>query len=74
MLRGKTTFICTKCDHRFEAMDIEYQGTAYSTPMPCPKCGSRRTRPAQLPSFLSFLDKGNGAYERIWDEMEKEQI
>ena len=66
MIRGKTKFKCDACGHVFEALDIEWQATAYSQPMPCPKCGSRHTMPNSL---FSFVDKG--AYRRIWEEIDK---
>ena len=65
MLRGKETFKCDDCGHTFEALDIEWQATAYSQPMPCPKCGSRHTMPKTL---LSFMEKG--VYRKIWEQME----
>lgn len=37
MLRGRKKFKCDDCGHVFEAIDIEWQATAYSQPMPCPK-------------------------------------
>ena len=66
MLRGKKTFKCDDCGHIFEALDIEWQATTYSQPMPCPKCGSRHTMPKSLLSFM-----GKGAYRKIWEQMEK---
>ena len=45
MLQGKKTFKCDDCGHTFEALDIEWQATTYSQPMPCPNCGSRHTMP-----------------------------
>ena len=65
MIRGKKKFKCDDCGHVFEALDIEWQATVYSTPMPCPKCGSRHTMPKSL---FGFVDKG--AYRRIWEETE----
>ena len=65
MLRGKETFKCDNCGHIFEALDIEWQATAYSQPMPCPKCGSRHTMPKSL---LSFMEKG--AYRKIWEQID----
>lgn len=62
MLRGITLFKCTHCGKLFIAPDIEFMMTAFSMPQPCPKCGSKRTRPAW---------KDNKIYERIWEEMEK---
>ena len=66
MLRGITKFKCDDCGHTFEALDIEWQATVYSQPMPCPKCSSRHTTPKSL---LSFMEKG--AYRKIWEQMEK---
>ena len=66
MLRGVTTFKCDDCGHTFEALDIEWQATVYSQPMPCPKCDSRHTMPKSL---LYFMEKE--AYRKIWEEMER---
>ena len=66
MLRGTTIFKCDDCGHTFEGLDIEWNATAYSTPMPCPKCGSRHTMPN---SWFSLLNKR--VYKRIWAQMEK---
>ena len=54
MLRGEKKFICDVCRHTFLAPDIKWQGTPYSQPMPCPRCGSCHTMPK---SFFSFIDK-----------------
>ena len=67
MLRGKKKFKCDDCGHVFEALDIEWQSTAYSQPVPCPKCGSRHTMPKSL---FSFIDKI--IYRKIWDEIDNE--
>lgn len=45
MLRGKRTFICDNCGHKFEGFDIEWNCTAFSAPLKCPKCGSFHTYP-----------------------------
>lgn len=66
MYRGKKLFKCTECEETFRAPDIEYNATTLSVPQPCPHCGSIRTMPWGL---LSFLTKST--YEDIWDEMEK---
>ena len=66
MIRGMKQFKCDDCGHVFEALDIEWQATAYSTPMSCPKCSSRHTMPKTL---FGFVDKG--AYRRIWEKTEK---
>ena len=69
MLRGVTRFKCDVYGHTFRSMDFEWQATVYTMPVPCPNCGSRHTIPKSL---LSFMEKG--AYRKIWEEMEKEQI
>ena len=66
MIRGKKKFKCDDCGHVFEALEIEWQATVYSQPMPCPKCGSRHTMPKSL---LYFMEKE--AYRKIWEEMER---
>lgn len=68
MLRGMTTFKCTCCGKRFRAPDIEYAATVYSMPQPCPHCGSVRTRPAGLFSWLQ-----EGVYRGIWKRMEDDR-
>ena len=40
MIRGIVEFSCKECGLKFKAPDIEYRCTAFSTPMPCPYCGS----------------------------------
>ena len=67
MLRGKRNFKCDDCGHVFEALDIEWQATAYSQPVSCPQCGSRHTMPKSL---FSFIDKI--IYRKIWDEIDNE--
>ena len=62
MLRGKKTFKCDDCSHTFEALDIEWRATAYSQPMPCPKCGSRHTMRV---SFFGSTDRET--YKKIWE-------
>ena len=66
MLRGKKTFKYNNCGHVFKALDIEWQATVYSHPMPCPNCGSRHTMPKSL---LSFMEKGG--YMKIWEQIDK---
>ncbi len=41
MVRGKTFFKCPHCGRVFRDWDIEYCCTIYSTPMPCPDCGTK---------------------------------
>lgn len=44
MLRGIKTFVCKDCGHRFKALDMEWNATADSYPVKCPKCGSMNTK------------------------------
>lgn len=67
MYRGMTIFRCSACGAKFNAPDIEWMATAYSTPQPCPKCNSRLTRPSGLWGWMSRL-----AYKKIWECMEKQ--
>ena len=67
MLLGKIKFKCTACGHKFEGMAAEYRATRYVHPMPCPKCGSKHTRPAGL---MGLLD--TPVYKKIWSELDKE--
>lgn len=64
--KGKK-FICDVCGHKFLAPDIKWQGTPYSQPMPCPRCGSCHTMPK---SFFSFIDKF--IYKKIWEDNDNE--
>lgn len=41
MIRGIKIFRCPKCGKIFIAPDVEYRATAFSSPMPCPKCGAQ---------------------------------
>ena len=40
MMRGIATFKCPKCGNVFKAPDTEYRATVFTTPMPCPCCGT----------------------------------
>ena len=62
MILGKTKFKCDDCGHIFKEFDIELAATAYSQPMPCPKCGSRHTMPV---SFFGCTDRET--YKKIWE-------
>ena len=65
MLRGTTTFVCDKCGHKFEGMDIELNATILSQPLKCPNCGSYHT----CPGSLSWLNKK--IYKNIWKRMDE---
>jgi DNA-directed RNA polymerase subunit RPC12/RpoP len=66
MYRGMITFVCHDCGNEFEGMDTEWAGTAYTCPVPCPKCGSRHTRPKSL------LSMNLPIYRKIWREIDKQ--
>ena len=62
MLSGTTTFRCTECKKIFIGADIEWQATALTMPVPCPKCGSKHTLP---------LLASKQMYEDIWKTMDE---
>lgn len=57
MLRGTTLFRCPNCGHVFKALDIEDNATAYSMPIPCPKCGTKSYQLGPLGWIRSWLDR-----------------
>ena len=67
MIRGKTLFKCTTCKNRFVGLDIEFMGTAFSQPLPCPRCKSIRTRPSRLVGGFNFM------YKPIWEKMSEKK-
>lgn len=64
MIRGKIPFRCTDCHKIFIGMDIEWQATALSMPVTCPKCGSKRTLP---------LWGLKAVYKKNWETMDKDE-
>ena len=74
MIRGYINFRCDNCNNTFRALDIEYNATIFSVPMPCPKCNSRHTYPPNW-RILGFYPFGNNrkVYKRIWERMDKEE-
>ena len=40
MVRGFTFFKCPKCGKVFKGLDIEYNATVFTQPLPCPDCGT----------------------------------
>lgn len=54
MLRGTTLFRCPNCGHVFEAPDIEDNATVRTTPMPCPRCGTK-SNPIGILGWLNSL-------------------
>lgn len=68
MITGKLPFYCSKCHNRFIGMAAEWCATAFTAPVKCPSCGSRRTRPwSILPAKIA-----DRPYKRIWEQMAKE--
>lgn len=65
MLRGTTTFTCDKCGHKFKGPDFEFHAMVWTTPQPCPKCGSYHTYPKQLFGLNKIW------YTKIWEYMDK---
>ena len=63
MLRGMRTFVCDNCGHKFKGMDIEWNATAMSQPLRCPKCGSYHTCPD---SFLGSTSVSTGVFGNKW--------
>ncbi len=78
MVRGMTFFRCYDCENVFEGLDIEYGMTAFSQPMPCHKCGSRRTYPTGISSITPIIRDINllqkkltkvPIYKKIWEKL-----
>lgn len=83
MLRGTTLFICTECKKVFLAPDVEYHAMAFSVPMPCERCGSKRTMPLMSRYFLGELNPNKplekqlldySIYKDIWETMPNAHI
>ena len=70
MLRGFTKFHCTACGHDFTWPDCELACTAYTAPIPCPRCGSIRTLPKSNLGFLFGIGKKR-FYKSIWSRWEE---
>lgn len=66
MLRGITKFTCDDCGNKFMGMDMEWNATAASCPVRCPKCGSMHT----YPSGLDLLGLRKAFYREIWKSMD----
>lgn len=69
MLSGTTEFKCDICGAHFSSMAIEWNATAYLSPMRCPKCGSLHTYPIGLYNLRGLLGPGP-IYKMIWKEMD----
>lgn len=74
-----TFFRCYDCEKVFKDYDMEYNMTAFSVPMPCHSCGSKRTYPTNVFSTTPIIrdvklleEKLTKVpfYKRIWKKME----
>lgn len=65
MVRGKTFFRCYDCENVFEDLDIEYEMTVFSVPMPCHKCGSSRTYPTDVFSKIPIIRDAKLLQEKL---------
>ena len=61
--KGKK-FICDVCGHKFLAPDIKWQGTPYSQPLPCPRCGSRPASTMRHPFHIQVRWRNVGSRSR----------
>ena len=64
MVRGERLFICDDCKKVFWGLDIEYNCTVWSVPVPCPRCGKSHTWPL-------FDIGGKLVYKSIWKHLEE---
>lgn len=70
MIWGTTKFRCSKCNKIFIAPNAEYCASVFSTPVPCPRCGSIRTMP-----LYAYLNPFNiSVYKKIWETMEENMV
>lgn len=67
MVRGIIEFKCDKCGHHFKAPDVEWRSSVFSTPMPCPQCGSRHT----YPNRFGIGRMNRSIYVDIWKTEEE---
>ena len=73
MLRGKRTFICDNCGHKFKGGDFEWNCTAFSAPLKCPKCGSFHTYPYNSGGIFGWIfGSDKSIYEDIWKTMDEQ--
>lgn len=73
MLRGTRTFICDNCGHKFKGGDFEWNCTAFSVPLKCPKCGSFHTYPYNSVGIFGWIfGSDKSIYEDIWKTMDEQ--
>lgn len=57
MVRGKTWFRCPKCGHVYKSLDVEWNATVFSAPMPCPRCGAKGNAIGPVGLFLNLFNQ-----------------
>lgn len=57
MVRGKTWFRCPSCGKVFEDLDVEWNATALSMPIPCPECGTMSPAIGKYGKFINLIQK-----------------
>lgn len=57
MVRRVGKYVCKDCGEEFIGMDIEWNCTAASYPVRCPKCGSTHTAPKYEFPFGKIIRK-----------------
>ena len=73
MLRGTRTFICDNCGHKFKGGDFEWNCTAFSAPLKCPKGGSFHTYPYNSGGIFGWIfGSDKSIYEDIWKTMDEQ--
>ncbi len=73
MFRGYARFKCDKCGATFKAPDIEYMAAMWSTPQPCPACGSLHTWPCGLLGSIFGWSPTKYPYTTIWKTLDQLQ-
>lgn len=74
MFRGFTKFTCDNCGNKFMGLDCEWQCTAYTAPVKCPKCGSMHTYPSGYITAFPFgglFGLIKSFYRDIWKSMDE---
>ena len=65
MLRGFTKFKCPKCRETFVGPDMELGASAFTAPLPCPKCGCKECLPKD--SWFQLSEIGQSMRKK-WKE------
>lgn len=54
MVRGFKIFKCEKCGEVFKGIDMEWNATAFSAPVPCPNCGNMTNNTASIIDRIKY--------------------